>query len=361
VEFLGRARGEIVGRPLEELFTQTDVLALHAVAAGGRARRAQVRFARQGGVRVHQVSASPARVEGMEGEGTPATGSASGSGSGSASGPRPTFGVVLTLRDVTELSSAVQLKTDFVANASHELRTPLSSLKGAIETLTDTGPEDEPIRQRLFRMLADNVARLEELTRDLLDLSRLESPDAPREIAPVRVADIPDLLLRDFGGVCAERRLAIAFDLAPGVDHIETDPKLLLLVLKNLVDNATKFAYEGSTVRVAARPLPPGEAGKRRGVRWEVIDRGVGIPLNAQQRIFERFYQVDVSRSGLSHRRGSGLGLAIVKHAVKLLGGTISVSSVWKEGTTMTVDLPDCLAESALPASEAPRAADAAA
>jgi signal transduction histidine kinase len=79
-----------------------------------------------------------------------------------------------------------------------------------------------------------------------------------------------------------------------------------------------------------------------------VIDRGAGIPINQQQRVFERFFQVDPARTGFQHRRGTGLGLAIVKHAVKALGGTIGVESVWKQGTTMTVELPDCVITSSL-------------
>jgi signal transduction histidine kinase len=71
------------------------------------------------------------------------------------------------------------------------------------------------------------------------------------------------------------------------------------------------------------------------------MDRGVGIPIGQQERIFERFFQVDSSRTGLARRRGTGLGLAIVKQAVTALGGAIAVESVWKEGTTMRVDLPD--------------------
>ena len=75
-------------------------------------------------------------------------------------------------------------------------------------------------------------------------------------------------------------------------------------------------------------------------MRLEVIDEGIGIPFSQQQRIFERYYQVDEARTVTARRRGTGLGLAIVKHTVRLLGGTVKVSSVWKQGTTMTVELP---------------------
>jgi signal transduction histidine kinase len=108
-------------------------------------------------------------------------------------------------------------------------------------------------------------------------------------------------------------------------------------VVRNLIDNATKFAYERTAVVVSVERLGPA------GIRIRVSDQGVGIPLGQQQRIFERFYQVDPSRAGFAVRRGTGLGLAIVKHAVKLLGGNIGVESVWKQGTTMTVELQNCL------------------
>jgi signal transduction histidine kinase len=119
---------------------------------------------------------------------------------------------------------------------------------------------------------------------------------------------------------------------------------VLLLILKNLVDNATKFAYEGTAVRVVGEiiPIEPGRRG-REGARFIVSDRGVGIPIGLQSRVFERFYQVDPARTGTAHRRGTGLGLAIVKHAVKVMGGTIGVESVWKQGTTITVELPGCV------------------
>src|SRR4051812_24749672 len=115
-EFFGRPAGSLAGRAIEELFTQAEVLGLHASALAGRARQGQVRMQAPGGggPRVFQVLTAPVSLELPGGPGT---------------------GVVVSLRDITELAQAVQLKTDFVANASHELRTPLSSIKVAVETL----------------------------------------------------------------------------------------------------------------------------------------------------------------------------------------------------------------------------------
>ncbi|MCC6971162.1 MAG: hypothetical protein IT434_13190 [Phycisphaerales bacterium] len=332
-DFFDRPAPALRGRVIDELFTQSEVLGLHAAAVAGQARAAQVRMNRQGVMRVYEVVAAPAALE----------------LGGLSTRSRATYaepGVVLTLRDVTELARAVQLKTDFVANASHELRTPLSSIKAAAETLGEM-VEEPPMAARLVQMVAANTTRLEELTRDLLDLSRLETPEASVELAPVRLSELFESLAPVFEAACKERNLRLVFEAGPvadpgagpgansDADEFESDPRLLSLILKNLIENSTKFAYEGTAIRVVASRGSSGDA-----LRIQVIDQGVGIPLNAQDRIFERFYQVDLSRAGGTSRRGTGLGLAIVKHAAKALGGTISVQSVWKEGTTMTVELP---------------------
>jgi two-component system phosphate regulon sensor histidine kinase PhoR len=297
----------LIGRNIAEVVTQREVLDLHRTAAGGESTRGEVRWLLPTGARTVEVSAVPWNV----GAGLP--------------------GVVLTLMDVTAASEAVRLRTDFVANASHELRTPLAAIKGAIETL-EGGAEDEPsMRRRLLRMIADNATRLEDLTRDLLDLSRLESPEAPVSITRVRVEEIESSMRTQFATTLAERDVRLVFQF--GVTEVLTDTRLLQLILRNLIENALKFANDDTDVVVKAE-----HSGGV--VRWSVADRGIGIPFDQQQRIFERFYQVDGSRTG-NGPKGTGLGLAIVRHAVRSLDGTIRVESVWKQGTTMIVDLPE--------------------
>jgi len=338
----GRAGTGLAGLGIDELFSQAEILGMHSVAAAGTTRQGQVKIARQGVNRIFQVLATPASLDLGPSKGSLAS------------------AVVITLRDVTDLATAVQLKTDFVANASHELRTPLASIRAAVETMAE--PDAEPAMMgRFVQMIATNVGRLEELTRDLVDLSRLESPEAPVEIGPVSVVEMLEGLRAVFEPVCVERKLLIECDVWLEVAVIESDPRALALIFKNLLENATKFAYEGTTVRVVGRVLGDsgaaggaGERERREGASFEVIDSGIGIPLSHQPRIFERFYQSDSARSGQSQRRGTGLGLAIVKHAVKSLGGSVSVSSVWKQGTTMRVELPRCLGRRVedLPSSE---------
>lgn len=313
--------GGLIGRPIRDLFTNAELLAMHHAAREGQTRRARVRVTTALGQRTYQVSASP--VPAAWGEGV--------------------FGAVISLRDVTELDQAVQVKTDFVANASHELRTPVAAIRGAAETL-QSAADDPQMAEKLRAMIVAHAQRLEEMLRDLLDLSRLESPDVAVAIADIDLHEIVRTLQVMFEEPCRQRGLSLAFEFDDDLSGLQTDRRLLLLILRNLIENATKFAYEGTTVRIVGtlveaqvgRDAAPDGAGV---IRIEVIDKGVGIPLAHQERVFERYYQVDPARSG-STRRGTGLGLAIVKHAVKRLGGRIGISSVWGQGTTVFAELP---------------------
>lgn len=199
------------------------------------------------------------------------------------------------------------------------------------------------MRARLSEMIATNVGRLEDLVRDLLDLSRLESPDQTPQTSPVRASEVASGLRELFAPALEARGLTLRFDLDPALERMDTDPRLLQIILRNLVENSTKFAFDRTEIVVTGRALRPREGRPRGDAVWTVTDRGIGIPIEHQQRIFERFFQVDGARSGEPTKRGTGLGLAIVKHAVRTLGGSIDVESVWKKGTTMTVKLPACV------------------
>lgn len=338
--------GELRGRPIREVITQAEVLDMHGAARAGQTRRGRARLTTPLGIRTFQVSALP--VPAAWGEGI--------------------FGAVVVLRDVTELDQAVQVKTDFVANASHELRTPVAAIRGAAETLVDAIDDDPAMSRKLAKMVQTHAIRLEELLRDLLDLSRLESPEVPVASERVALEDVRRVLAQQFEHVCAQRRLTLAFEIEPELGEVVTDRKLLVLILRNLIENASKFAHEQTPIRVVGRLVEEEEVspGQSRGIaRFEVIDRGVGIPLQHQERVFERFFQVDPARSGAGSgagsggglnagttpapagsRRGTGLGLAIVKHAAKRLGGQVGLTSVWGQGTTVWVEIPVGLAGS---------------
>lgn len=316
-----------VGRHVEELITKAELLEEVAGARRGIGGRSQIRLPRADGVLICETTTTPI-----------ATGD-------------PVAEVLVSIRDITELAGAMQLKTDFVANASHELRTPISAIRAAADTLTAAGG-DEAMRDRLIGMIQNHVTQLDELVRDLLDLSKLESAEAPVAIKPFALSDLAADLASMYAEMCDQRGVELDFKLDPALEHMRTDRRLLMLITKNLVENATKFAREGTAVRIIAQAIAsdtelPGM--ELRGMELRVIDKGQGIPISQQQRVFERFYQVDSARTGIGPR-GTGLGLAIVKHAAKLLEGTVEVDSVWGQGTTMIVRLPVCVARD--PASE---------
>jgi two-component system phosphate regulon sensor histidine kinase PhoR len=317
----------IIGRRIDELFTSDEVRRLHSRARSGEVVRSRVRVMTPLGKRTFQVSAAP--VPAAWGEGV--------------------FGAVLALRDVTELDQAMQVKTDFVANASHELRTPVAAIRSAAETL-EMASDDPAMSARLRGMIVSHAQRLEEMLRDLLDLSRLETPDVPLTIEHVDIHEAERTLRALSEHLCAEKHLTLSFEFEDELHRMRTDRKLLVLILRNLVENAAKFAHERTTIRVVGTMIEQevgasNSEGRSRGtVRFEVIDQGIGIPLAHQERVFERYFQVDPARTGVGGaagaRRGTGLGLAIVKHAAKALHGRCGLKSVWGEGTTAFVEVP---------------------
>ncbi|MFG0285759.1 MAG: ATP-binding protein [Phycisphaerales bacterium JB039] len=314
---IGARAGATAGRPIDELFTQPELLEMHARAVKGAGGRSRLSVQGSSGARTLEVSAIA----------------------------RPDGGAMLTLRDITDLTSAVHVRTDFVANASHELRTPVAAVRAAVDTLHAGADDDPAMRARLLDMIANHVERLEDLIRDLLDLSRLEAMEGAARLGPAPASEIVRILEPAFEELCAKRGVTLSFEVDEKLERMRTDRNLLILILRNLIENAIKFSKPGGAVRVVAAPatIQRDNAPAAFGVRFDVIDSGVGIPLNQQQRIFERFYQVDEARTGPTETRGTGLGLAIVKHAVRTLGGAIRVRSVWQQGTTMTVELPGAL------------------
>jgi two-component system phosphate regulon sensor histidine kinase PhoR len=247
--------------------------------------------------------------------------------------PTAAGGVLLVLRDISALANAVHMKADFVANASHELRTPIAAIKIAFETLRDVYTEDPPQTERCISIIDEHIRRLEEMLRDLLDLSRVESPDLKPHLDEVRAADLFALLRATMGPVARQKGVELNF--ADGQAQLVSDERLLNLVLKNLVENSIKFTPPGGRVTISVESSGPDGS----PITLRVADTGVGIPPEHIDRVFERFYQVSAARSG-SAGRGTGLGLAIVKHAVAALDGTVDIESAVGAGTTVTCVLP---------------------
>jgi two-component system phosphate regulon sensor histidine kinase PhoR len=225
------------------------------------------------------------------------------------------------------------IRAEFVTNASHELRTPVATLRAAVDSLRDQDDVDLPTLRRIGDILDRQVSQMEYLIAGLLDLQALERSRRPHRVHAIGLGELADWIKEMFAEPAEQRGIELNIEL-PGEDvQLQSDRNLAELILRNLVDNAVKFTPAGG--RVDCRFQPEGDA-----VAITVSDTGVGIPPEGQDRVFERFYQIDASRTGDARLRGTGLGLAIVKHAAERLGATLSLQSQTNVGTSITVHIP---------------------
>ena len=237
-------------------------------------------------------------------------------------------GVVLLFQDVTEREQAERIRREFTANVSHELKTPLHAISGYAELLSAgmVKPEDMP---RFAGNIYTEAQRLILLVEDIIRLSQLDEGAAGMGREQVNLAQLVRETVSSLDSVAAEAQVTVETELENvSVNGIE---QLLSGVVYNLTDNAIKYNHPGGTVTIRLR-----ERGEQ--AILQVADTGVGIPEESRERIFERFYRVDKSRS--KEVGGTGLGLSIVKHAVMIHRGTIHVDSTLGKGTTITVTLP---------------------
>ena len=236
--------------------------------------------------------------------------------------------VLLVLRDVTDAARIDAIRRDFVANASHELKTPVATIRATAETLRTAALEDAAAVPTFAERIESEAVRLARIVADLLDLTRLEGgSDLEGEV------DLAAVLAEETERLAPEAAAAgIAVDVAAeGAARVRGSARDLSLLVRNLLDNAIRYADGGGTVRASAR---------RDGdeVTLAVADDGVGIPTRDLPRVFERFYRVDRGRS--RETGGTGLGLAIVRHVAENHGGRASIESELGRGTTVRVSLP---------------------
>lgn len=244
--------------------------------------------------------------------------------------------VLIVVRDITDLARTASMKAEFVANASHELRTPLGTLRAAVDSLDGLEPTDQDALEKIRSMLDRHVARLEGMTNDLLDLHTVEStPLGGQSRQPIELDDLLAHIRAGFGDRADEKEIQLQVETdAPG-ETVHSDRKLIDMVAQNLVDNALKFTPPGGRVRCDL------DADLNQSIfTIRVSDTGCGIAADDQAKVFDRFFQVEASRTGDNRVRGTGLGLAIVKHAVDRLGGKVTLQSTLGQGTTVTVSLP---------------------
>ena len=237
--------------------------------------------------------------------------------------------VLIVLQDVTEEVRTQRIRREFVAHASHELKSPVASLQTLAEAVAQAAGEDPEAAIRFSSRLVDEADRLGKLIGDLLDLSRLDEPaEVPNELCNLSELARKELAQAELPAF--EHGLRLESFIASNV-FVRGDAQQLALVIRNLLENAIRYTGTDGSIELRIQAL--GEYAV-----IQVSDDGVGIPLEAQGRIFERFYRVDRARS--RDRGGTGLGLAIVKNAAERHGGTVEVESEIGRGSTFTVRFP---------------------
>lgn len=250
---------------------------------------------------------------------------------------RDVDGCVIIFHDMTDIRRTEKMRRDFVANVSHELRTPLSAIEGYSETLLEGAVEDETVCRDFINVIYRHSLRLTQLIDDLLDLSKLESPDYKPEFLPVNLENLITQVLTLVKDKAEEKGIQLSVDIQENLPRVQADFSSLQQVLTNLSDNAIKYTPTGGAVTVRAFVNTTGQ------VQVDVKDNGIGIEAKYLPRIFERFYRVDKARS--RELGGTGLGLSIVKHIVQLHGGDIWVDSKVNEGSTFSFTLDAAEAE----------------
>lgn len=241
-------------------------------------------------------------------------------------------GTIAIVRDITAQREQQRLRETLFSVVSHELRTPLHSISGFVDIILmgKTGPLT-PIQQDFLTTVKLQSTQLQNIINDVLAFTRLEYGQIKLSTEPVQLADIAHNVTRKLALIAQEQEVELVNDIPTNLPAIEGDSVRLEQVLTNLVDNAFKFTPAGGTVQIGAMD---------RGIQIElwVRDTGAGIPKGEQERIFEKFYQVD--EGGRTPRKGAGLGLTICKHIVEQHQGQIWAESEPGRGSTFHLTLP---------------------
>lgn len=241
-----------------------------------------------------------------------------------------TTNYIVLLYDITEIRRLEKVRTDFVANASHELRTPITALKGFSETLLDGALEDREVLIEFLEIMLKESSRLDLMVQDILQLSKLEQKQVRLNAESIEAESV----VKEVFQILQQKAELKDIELSVVCDepvYLEVDHDQLKQIILNLVGNAISYTPEKGIVKVEL-----GYENQEAIIR--VIDNGIGIPLEEQSRVFERFYRVDKARS--RNAGGTGLGLSIVKYLVENLNGFIELNSEVGKGTTFEIRLP---------------------
>ena len=249
---------------------------------------------------------------------------------------------VIVIHDVTKERQLERIRADFVANVSHELRTPLTTIQGYAETLLNEDTPRSKTSEQFIVKILNHSSRLSRLISELLELSRLESGDVELKRTRCHLNTFHAPILEVFEPILEESELVLKWEVPGELPAVSVDQQLFMQVLANLIDNAIKYTPDGGRITVSGE-VRTSEAFEGTNITSEEIivhvqDTGIGIPMESQPRVFERFYRVDKGRA--REMGGTGLGLAIAKHIVLRHNGRIWLESTLGEGSVFHVAIP---------------------
>ncbi|MCL2454935.1 MAG: ATP-binding protein [Micrococcales bacterium] len=237
--------------------------------------------------------------------------------------------VCVLVDDLTQARRLEAIRRDFVVNVSHELKTPVGALTLLAEAVESAADEPDEVRRFATRMQSETT-RLSRLVHEVIELSRVQVAGALEDLVIVDVDEVVAEAIDCEVTAADAKRVRLDLGGARGV-RVSGDRSMLVTAVRNLVDNAIAYSADGTAVKVAVR------AGDD-VVEIAVVDEGIGIPADLQERVFERFFRVDPARS--RDTGGTGLGLSIVKHVAADHGGDVTVWSQLGRGSTFTIRLP---------------------
>ena len=237
-------------------------------------------------------------------------------------------GAVIIIVDMTEKEQREKLRREFTSNVSHELKTPLTTIYGVSDMMSEGMVKPEDIAG-FAANIKDESGRMISLIDDIIKLSRLDESSGDHDLQETDLFDVAEEIVKRLDFKASERDVSLTIEgervKVMGI------PSLCSEIIYNLVENAIKYNKNGGEVNVDVKS-------ENENAVISVEDTGIGIAYENIDRIFERFYRVDKSRS--QNIDGTGLGLSIVKHAVQSMNGIIDVDSVLGKGTKITVKLP---------------------
>ena len=230
----------------------------------------------------------------------------------------------------TELDTFEEEQRKFISNVSHDFRSPLTSIKGYIEAMID-GTIPVEMQGKYLNIILFETERLNKLTQNILDLNQFRNRGLSLDISEFDINQIIRTTTMTFEGVCSKKNLSFDLLLTGNELFVKGDMSKIQQVLYNLIDNATKFANNNTSIIIETNI-------RNEKVLISVKDKGIGIPSDSVKKVWERFYKTDLSRG--RDKKGSGLGLAIVKEIVQAHNENINVISTEGVGTEFIFTLP---------------------